>query len=220
MPRRNFTGSTLVASLPSSVSVPDVGSIIRLIIRIEVVLPQPDGPTKTVSVPSGTSSVRSSTATVPSGYFLVTLSNVINCAVSYFWIGLSKPLSLIHLPAASSGSTPLLPSTSVLSLISASVVSFALTASSTVLSSLDIFCDATSGTTFAARKVFFGSSRTTRWFSSIDGDVLKMLAAVTVPPVRACTVAGPPPSLIATKLTGAMSRPYLSLRPTKPVTRV
>src|SRR5215218_3339373 len=77
MPSRSWTGSTLVTSLPSTVSVPEVGSIIRLIIRIEVVLPQPDGPTKTVSVPSGTSSVRLSTATVPSGYFLVTLSNVI-----------------------------------------------------------------------------------------------------------------------------------------------
>src|SRR4030081_1850375 len=77
MPRRNLTGSTVVTSLPSTVSVPDVGSIIRLIIRIEVVLPQPDGPTKTVSVPSGTSSVRSSTATVLSGYFLVTFSKVI-----------------------------------------------------------------------------------------------------------------------------------------------
>src|SRR5690349_1271276 len=77
MPRRSFTASTFVTSLPSTVSVPDVGSIIRLIIRIEVVLPQPDGPTNTVSVPSGTSSVRLSTATVPSGYFLVTFSNVI-----------------------------------------------------------------------------------------------------------------------------------------------
>src|SRR5712675_1268868 len=77
MPSRNLTGSTLVTSLPSTVSVPDVGSIIRLIIRIDVVLPQPDGPTKTVSVPSGISSVRSSTATVPSGYFLVTFSKVI-----------------------------------------------------------------------------------------------------------------------------------------------
>src|ERR1700737_4376438 len=77
MPRRNFTASTLVTSLPSTVSVPDVGSIILLIIRIDVVLPQPDGPTKTVSVPSGTSSVRSSTATVPSGYFLVTFLKVI-----------------------------------------------------------------------------------------------------------------------------------------------
>ena len=100
------------------------------------------------------------------------------------------------------------------------MVSFALTASSTVLSSLDIFCDATSGTTFAARKMFFGSSSTTSLFCSMDGDVLKMLAAVTVPPVRACTVAGPPPSLIATKLAGAMSSPYFSLSPTRPVTRV
>src|SRR5690349_20405832 len=77
MPSLNWTGSTLVTSLPSTVSVPDVGSIIRLIIRIDVVLPQPDGPTNTVNVPSGTSSVRSSTATVPSGYFLVTFSKVI-----------------------------------------------------------------------------------------------------------------------------------------------
>ena len=46
--------------------VPDVGSTIRLIIRIDVVLPQPEGPTKTVNVPSGTSRFRLSTATVPS----------------------------------------------------------------------------------------------------------------------------------------------------------
>src|SRR6186997_213819 len=82
MPSRSLTGSTLVTSSPLTVSVPDVGSIIRLIIRIDVVLPQPDGPTNTARVPSGTSSVRSSTATVPSGYFLVTFSKVINCAVS------------------------------------------------------------------------------------------------------------------------------------------
>ncbi len=56
---------------------PEVGSTIRLIIRMDVVLPQPDGPTNTVSVPSGTSSVRSSTATVPSGYRLVTPANEI-----------------------------------------------------------------------------------------------------------------------------------------------
>ena len=48
MPRRSLTGSTLVTSSPLTVSVPDVGSIIRLIIRIDVVLPQPDGPTNTV----------------------------------------------------------------------------------------------------------------------------------------------------------------------------
>src|SRR5690242_1467632 len=83
MPSRSLTASTLVTSLPSTVNVPDVGSIIRLIIRIEVVLPQPEGPTNTVSVPSGTSSVRPSTATVPSGYFLVTLSNVIMALLLY-----------------------------------------------------------------------------------------------------------------------------------------
>jgi hypothetical protein len=72
-----LTASTVVTSLPLTVRVPEVGSIILLIIRIEVVLPHPDGPTKTVNVPSGTSSVRSSTATVPSGYFFVTLVKVI-----------------------------------------------------------------------------------------------------------------------------------------------
>ena len=84
----------------------------------------------------------------------------------------------------------------------------------------DIFCEATRGTTFAARNTLSGSSRTTRLFFSMAGDVLKMLAAVTVPPVRACTVAGPPPSLIATKLAGAISSPYFSFKPTSPVWRV
>src|SRR3954447_22020868 len=87
MPSRSFTGSTPATSLPSTVSTPDVGSIIRLIIRIEVVLPQPEGPTNTASVPSGTSSVRSSTATVPSGYLLVTPSKLIT---------LSPPQSLVE----------------------------------------------------------------------------------------------------------------------------
>ena len=35
-------------SLPSNRIVPLVGSIMRLIMRSEVVLPQPEGPTKTV----------------------------------------------------------------------------------------------------------------------------------------------------------------------------
>jgi hypothetical protein len=48
-----------------------------LIIRIEVVFPQPDGPTSVVILPLGAEIVRLSTATVPSGYTLDTLSNVI-----------------------------------------------------------------------------------------------------------------------------------------------
>ena len=56
-----------VVSLPSISTAPPVGSIIRLIIRSEVVLPQPDGPTNTVILPVGISIVRSSTAGVPSG---------------------------------------------------------------------------------------------------------------------------------------------------------
>src|SRR5579875_3187964 len=77
MPSRSFTGLTVDTSAPSTITVPEVGSIIRLIIRIDVVLPQPDGPTKTVSAPRGTSRVRLSTATVASPYTLVTLSKLI-----------------------------------------------------------------------------------------------------------------------------------------------
>ena len=49
------------------------------------------------------------------------------------------------------------------------------------------------------------------------GEVLKMSAAVTVPSTSARTVAGPPPSLIATKLSGLMSRPYFGLEPGQPL---
>src|SRR6478735_4457803 len=54
---------------------PPVGSIIRLILRREVVLPHPDGPTSTVILPVGAVRLSASTATVPSGYCLVTDSN-------------------------------------------------------------------------------------------------------------------------------------------------
>ncbi|GAA2675043.1 hypothetical protein GCM10010095_26350 [Streptomyces anthocyanicus] len=51
-----------------------MGSTILLIIRRVVVLPQPEGPTNTVIARSGISSDSRSTATVPSGYRLVTES--------------------------------------------------------------------------------------------------------------------------------------------------
>src|SRR5271166_727553 len=54
--------------------VPVVGSTIRLIIRNAVVLPQPEGPTKTVSTPSGTSRFSWSTAVVSSANTLLTWS--------------------------------------------------------------------------------------------------------------------------------------------------
>ncbi len=54
-------------SCPSTVIMPSVGSIMRLIIRSDVVLPQPDGPTNTVIRPASTVRSNSSTATVPSG---------------------------------------------------------------------------------------------------------------------------------------------------------
>ena len=63
--------------VPRSGSGPLVGSIIRLIIRSVVVLPQPDGPTITVILPVGTVRVRSTTAAVPSRKVLLTDSNLI-----------------------------------------------------------------------------------------------------------------------------------------------
>src|SRR3954471_17184694 len=56
---------------------PDVGSTRRLTIRIVVVLPHPDGPTRTAICPTGTSRDRSLTATVPSAYCLRTRSSTI-----------------------------------------------------------------------------------------------------------------------------------------------
>src|SRR6187401_444558 len=75
MPRRSSASFIRPVSWPSSVIVPLVGSIIRLTMRRLVVFPQPEGPTSTVILPVGAVSVSSSTATVPSGYCLVTASN-------------------------------------------------------------------------------------------------------------------------------------------------
>ena len=64
-------------SWPSSRIRPAVGSISRLIIRSEVVLPQPLGPTRTIGLAAGHLQVEESTASVPPGYRFVTLSKVI-----------------------------------------------------------------------------------------------------------------------------------------------
>ena len=64
-------------SWPSSRIRPPVGSIIRLIMRSDVVLPHPLGPTSTMVCPAGTSRLSPSTATVPPGYRFVTFSKVI-----------------------------------------------------------------------------------------------------------------------------------------------
>src|SRR5687768_13430813 len=77
MPRRSSCTGTAPRSRPSSSIVPLVGSISRLIMRSVVVLPQPEEPSSTVISRLGISSVRPSTATVPSGYRLETSLNVI-----------------------------------------------------------------------------------------------------------------------------------------------
>lgn len=70
MPRRSSAASIVAVSWSSIVIRPAVGSIIRLTIRNDVVLPHPEGPTSTVIRPLGaTRSIPPSppTATVPSG---------------------------------------------------------------------------------------------------------------------------------------------------------
>src|ERR1700759_4045599 len=126
MPRRNRTGSTLATSAPSTPTVPDDGSAIRLIIRMDVVLPQPDGPTNTVSVPGGTSRFSRATATVPSSYTLWTSWKTITDQLPIGW---SKLLSSSHFRAAWSGSTPSLPATDALRWVISALVSLADTAS-------------------------------------------------------------------------------------------
>src|SRR3569832_53089 len=77
MPRRSSAAGTAAVSRSSSSTVPEVGSTIRLTIRSEVVLPQPDGPTSTVIRPDGATRSRPSTAVVPSGYRFTTESDLI-----------------------------------------------------------------------------------------------------------------------------------------------
>ncbi len=64
----------MATSSPSIVTRPLVGSTSRLTIFMVVVLPQPDGPTRTHTSPAPTSSERSVTAGGPSPYRLVTCS--------------------------------------------------------------------------------------------------------------------------------------------------
>src|ERR1700756_4735281 len=52
------------------------------------------------------------------------------------------------------------------------------------------------------------------------GDVVKTLAAVTLPSTSARTVTAPPPSLMAKKLPGLMSREYFWRNPGRPDGRV
>src|SRR5688572_20906294 len=64
MERRSVTSSMPEVSRPSMEMVPEVGGIRRLIIFMVVVLPQPDGPSRTQTAPEGTSMSTASTAVV------------------------------------------------------------------------------------------------------------------------------------------------------------
>src|SRR6476661_2731470 len=71
---RSFGGTSLTTRSPIFSSPPEISSRPAIIRRL-VVLPQPDGPTRTMNSPSLMARLRSSTATT-SPYFLVTCSNV------------------------------------------------------------------------------------------------------------------------------------------------
>ena len=92
MPRRSSAGCREVTSAPSIDTVPLVGSTMRLTMRNDVVLPHPEGPTKTVIRPSSATRSSWSTATVPSGNRFVTDRNSI--------IGRSLPITGSRSPAA------------------------------------------------------------------------------------------------------------------------
>ena len=62
---RAFGGRSLTTS-PPTLTVPEVMSSSPAIIRSALVLPQPEGPTKTTNSPSATSRSSSCTARVPS----------------------------------------------------------------------------------------------------------------------------------------------------------
>src|SRR5680860_747994 len=79
MCRRSSSAPCPLMSFSSMWIVPEVGSISRLIIFSEVVLPQPDGPTNITISPAGMTRLSPSTAAAcPPAYLLVTFSSRIS----------------------------------------------------------------------------------------------------------------------------------------------
>ncbi len=74
MPRPRFSGGSRVHSSPSMKIWPEVGLPKPASMRSEVVLPQPLGPSRVVSLPRSMSSEMSSTATTSPNVW-VTLTN-------------------------------------------------------------------------------------------------------------------------------------------------
>src|SRR5215211_7985738 len=78
---RSFGATSLTTRSPIRTS-PALTASRPAAIRSEVVLPQPDGPTSTMSDPSATVRSRFATATVPSSKTFVTPSNTISATTS------------------------------------------------------------------------------------------------------------------------------------------
>ena len=87
---RSFGGTAFTTRSPMEI-VPRLMPSRPAIIRSAVVLPQPEGPTKTTNSPSWMSRLRSDTAMVPSGYSFDTSSSTISA--------IGPPLELRGSPA-------------------------------------------------------------------------------------------------------------------------
>src|SRR5918998_5923573 len=97
MRRLSLSPLTFVTSSPCKKILPEVGSMMRLIIFIVVVLPHPDGPTKTTISPSGISIERSSTAgCVCPGKTFVRFSSRIIISGAFATPVLPEPLSVMQ----------------------------------------------------------------------------------------------------------------------------
>src|SRR5660398_312334 len=91
-------GAASLTMRPPMLTVPRVISSRPAIVRRAVVLPHPDGPTKTMNSPSWISRSRSKTATVPSAKILVSLSRWISDMDPYLpfsGLGFRPPLPLL-----------------------------------------------------------------------------------------------------------------------------
>src|SRR5215203_6300538 len=78
MDRLSVTSSTCAVSRPSMKILPEVGGISRLIIFMVVVLPQPEGPSKTHTAPVGTSMSTRSTAVIVPKIFVTRSRRIIS----------------------------------------------------------------------------------------------------------------------------------------------
>src|SRR5258706_3644138 len=87
MPKSRRFAGTCVTSLPANTTLPEVGVSRPAMIRSSVVLPQPDGPRKQTSLPSGTLRSTLSTAVAPLKRFVTDCKVRWVMAIPFAWRG-------------------------------------------------------------------------------------------------------------------------------------